>query len=212
MTGPGRAIVRAETARVVELGAALCLIGADGAIHRVDGDSAAVVRRVLELVGRPAAHDAIVAAISAEAGGDAGPIVDQVLELLERTGAVRVTGGAARAREATAGTARGNIVVGVTGAIAAVHAPSLVMALQRRGFAVEVAMSRASRRFVAPAALAAIAQREVHRSLWPATPLAPVPHVALAAWADLVVIYPARRRRSRGSRTASSPTSSPRSR
>ena len=65
------------------------------------------------------------------------------------------------------------------------------MALQRRGFAVEVAMSRASRRFVAPAALAAIAQREVHRSLWPATPLAPVPHVALAAWADLVVIYPA---------------------
>jgi SAM-dependent methyltransferase/3-polyprenyl-4-hydroxybenzoate decarboxylase len=192
MTGPGKAFVRAETARVVELGAALCLVGGDGAIHRIDGDSAAVVRRVLELVGRPAARDAIVAAISAEAGGDAGPIVDQILALLEGSGAVRGTGTAARAREAGgAAQARGNIVVGVTGAIAAVHAPSLVMALQRRGFAVEVAMSRASRRFVAPAALAAIAQREVHRSLWPATPLAPVPHVALAAWADLVVIYPA---------------------
>ena len=98
MTGPGTTIVRAETARVVELGAALCLVGGDGAIHRVDGDSAAVVRRVLELVGRPTGRDAIVAAISAEAGADAGPIVDDIVALLERTGAVRVTGGAAGAR------------------------------------------------------------------------------------------------------------------
>jgi SAM-dependent methyltransferase/3-polyprenyl-4-hydroxybenzoate decarboxylase len=193
-------IVRAETARVVEVGDGVCLVGADGTIARVDGDSAAVVRRVLDLIARPIARDAVALAISREAGADAGPIVDQILELLRATGAARIAEAAPVAaseapgvapRGPSAGLRAGNIVVGVTGAIAAVHAPSLVLALQRRGFAVEVAMSRASRRFVAPAALGAIAQREVHRSLWPATPLAPVPHVALAAWADLVVIYPA---------------------
>src|SRR5438105_2027617 len=44
---------------------------------------------------------------------------------------------------------------------------------------------------VARDALAAIARREPHTSLWPHAAHEPVPHVALAEWADLVVIYPA---------------------
>jgi len=185
-------IVRAETARVVEVGAAICLIGPDGRVHRVDGDSAAIVRRILELIARPVEREALVETIGREAGGDAGAIVGQVVDLLRATGAARVVDGPTPATVAATGQApRANIVVGVTGAIGAIHAPALVLALQRRGFAVEVALSRAARRFVAPSALAAIAQREVHRTIWPATPLAPVPHVALAQWADLVLIYPA---------------------
>lgn len=185
-------VVRADTARIVEVGGALCLIGPDARVHRVDGDSAGLVRRVIELIARPAARDAIVETISRDAGSDAGAIVDQVLDLLRTTGVARVTTAAAAAPIESAGRApRANIVVGVTGAIGAIGAPQLVMALQRRGFTVEVAMSRAARRFVSASALGAIAQREVHRSIWPASPLQPVPHVALAAWADAMVIYPA---------------------
>jgi 3-polyprenyl-4-hydroxybenzoate decarboxylase len=185
-------IVRAETARIVEVGGAMCLVGADGAVHRVDGDSAAVVRRVVELIARPITRDALVEAIGREAGTDAGPIVGQVIELLRATGAARISEGNAPAVADAAGRApRANIVVGISGAIGAIHAPALVLALQRRGFTVEVAMSRASRRFVSASSLGAIAQREIHRSIWPTTPLAPVPHVALAAWADAMIVYPA---------------------
>lgn len=185
-------IVRADTARIVEVGGGLCLIGPDARVHRIDGDSAGVVRRVLELIARPIARDAIVTTISAEAGADAGPIVTQVLDLLRTTGVARVIDAAAPPATEVAGRApRANLVVGVTGAIGAIAAPQLVMALQRRGFTVEVAMSRAARRFVSASALGAIAQREVHRSLWPASPLQPVPHIALAAWADAMIVYPA---------------------
>ena len=186
-------IVRAETARLVELGDAVLLVGGDGQVRRVEGDSAALVRRVVELIARPVERDAVVEQIGREAGAaDAGPIVDQVIELLCGVGAARRVEAAVAAVADAEGTApRLNIVVGITGSIGAVHAPALVLGLQRRGFTVEVALSREARRFVSASALAAIAQREVHRSLWPATPLAPVPHIALASWADLVVIYPA---------------------
>src|SRR5207302_1347910 len=40
-------------------------------------------------------------------------------------------------------------------------------------------------------ALAGLVQREIHTSMWPPAAHVPVPHVALAEWADLVVIYPA---------------------
>src|SRR5437763_73927 len=54
-----------------------------------------------------------------------------------------------------------------------------------------IAVSRAARRFVPAAALAAITHRAPHTSAWPASPVAPVPHVALAAWADVVLVCPA---------------------
>ncbi|HSD90625.1 MAG TPA: flavoprotein, partial [Kofleriaceae bacterium] len=84
-----------------------------------------------------------------------------------------------------------NIVVGVCGAIAASAAPALVTALQRRGHTVEVALTPTASRFVALDALSAILQREPQTSMWPRAPHVPVPHVALAAWADLVLVYPA---------------------
>jgi phosphopantothenoylcysteine decarboxylase/phosphopantothenate--cysteine ligase len=83
------------------------------------------------------------------------------------------------------------VVVGISGAIAATHAPALITALQRRGHTVEVALTATAQRFVSLDALGAIAGREIHTSIWPSRPHAPAPHVALAQWADLVIIYPA---------------------
>jgi 3-polyprenyl-4-hydroxybenzoate decarboxylase/SAM-dependent methyltransferase len=82
-------------------------------------------------------------------------------------------------------------VLGVSGAIAASHAPALLGALLRRGHRVEVAMTPTAQRFAAVDAIAAIAQREPHVSMWPRAAHLPVPHIALAEWAELVVVYPA---------------------
>lgn len=155
----------------------------------MDGDSGELARVVLAFVSQPRAEAEILAHVEALSGqplGEGRAVVVQLLALLAETGAI------SEASEGSNGARIGlNVVVGVSGAIAATHAPALISALHRRGHTVEVALTQMAQRFVAVDALAAIAGRELHTTVWPATPHAPVPHVALAQWADLVVIYPA---------------------
>jgi 3-polyprenyl-4-hydroxybenzoate decarboxylase len=166
-------------------------VGRDGAVHAVDGASAGLVRAALELLAQPLTRDELAAAI-VELSGAALPeprVIDDVLALLRDTGAIhRVRAGATVPAPIAAPGAR--VVLALTGAIGTLAAPALVAALQRRGCDVRVAATRTALRFASVPGLEAITHRRVVRSLWSRDPAVPVPHLELAAWADLIVICP----------------------
>jgi 3-polyprenyl-4-hydroxybenzoate decarboxylase len=178
--------VRSQRAAIVEIGDDIAVVGRDGSVARLSGDSADLAREVIAFVGVPRTRADVIAHIESLAGplGDRASVIDELLGLLATAGAV------SEPPVATAKTGI-HIVLGITGAIAASHAPVLLGSLLRRGHAVEVAMTPTAQRFAAVDAIAAIAQREPHTSMWPRAAHVPVPHVALAEWAELVVIYPA---------------------
>jgi len=83
------------------------------------------------------------------------------------------------------------IVLGVSGGIAAYKAAALASLLVQRGAGVTAVLTRNARRFIGPATFAALTGRPVaSRSFDPAAfPLGA--HIELAARADLVVVAPA---------------------
>jgi SAM-dependent methyltransferase/3-polyprenyl-4-hydroxybenzoate decarboxylase len=182
--------IRSPRAAVADTGEHVYLVARDGVVRRIEGDSAELARAVLAYVAAPRTADEIVAHVESLAGplGERRSVVTELVVLLADTGALSASSTSAAIEHRLPPA---NIVVAVSGAIAATHAPALVTALQRRGHTVEIALTEAAQRFVAIDSLAAIAGREVHTTLWPHTPHAAVPHVALAEWADLVVVYPA---------------------
>ncbi|HTL37044.1 MAG TPA: flavoprotein [Kofleriaceae bacterium] len=189
--------IRSHRAAAVDVGGDVIVIGRDGRVFKLEAESAELARAVLAFVGQPRSEREVIAHLEALGGeplGDRVDVVRQLLAMLAETHAITSTAApAANANEATprAGSTGLNIVIGITGAIAASSSPPLVSALQRKGHTVEICVTPTAQRFVALDALTALAQREVHTSIWPRSPHAPVPHIALAAWADLVIVYPA---------------------
>jgi phosphopantothenoylcysteine decarboxylase/phosphopantothenate--cysteine ligase len=84
-----------------------------------------------------------------------------------------------------------HIVLGVSGGIAAFKSAEVVRELVRRGAEVRVAMTRGAREFVAPLTFAVLSGHEVHTEVWGSGNSPAVDHVALADWADLLVVAPA---------------------
>ena len=84
-----------------------------------------------------------------------------------------------------------NILLGVTGGIAAYKAPLIVRALGAEGAQVRVVTTAAAQRFVAPAALETLSHHPVHADVFGGEAAFPVLHVGLAEWADLVLVAPA---------------------
>ena len=83
------------------------------------------------------------------------------------------------------------VLLGVGGGIAAYKAPELVRQLVQRGAEVEVVMTAAARRFVAPLALQVVSGRPVLTDLFDRAEGAEVKHVSLARAADLALVAPA---------------------
>lgn len=88
------------------------------------------------------------------------------------------------------------VVVGVSGGIAAYKAAELVRALQRKAVDVHVVMTAGAQRFVQPLTFAALTGRKVFTSLWDdatseAAEQKGIDHIALAQWADALVVAPA---------------------
>lgn len=83
------------------------------------------------------------------------------------------------------------VVLAVTGGIAAYKAAEAASRLVREGAEVRVVMSRAAQRFVTPLTFRTLTGRAVVSDLWTDTGLAGVVHVALADWAQVLVIAPA---------------------
>lgn len=85
--------------------------------------------------------------------------------------------------------ARLNVVVGITGGIAAYKAVGVVRALVLEGHDVHVVATEAALRFVGKPTLEAISRNTVHTELYEG--VAEVRHVAIGQAADLIVIAPA---------------------
>ncbi len=84
-----------------------------------------------------------------------------------------------------------NIVLGITGGIAAYKTPELVRRLRDQGADVQVVMTASAREFVTETALQAVSSRPVRDNLWDKAAEASMSHIELARWADAVLIAPA---------------------
>ena len=83
------------------------------------------------------------------------------------------------------------IVLGVTGSIAAYKSCELVRLLVDAGASVRVVMTRSATEFVSPLTFQALSRNEVHRDLLDEKAEAGMGHIELARWADAVVVAPA---------------------
>lgn len=83
------------------------------------------------------------------------------------------------------------VLLGVTGGIAAYKSPDLVRRLREQGADVRVVLTVAAARFVTPLTFQAVSGHPVRTSLWDESAEAAMGHIELARWADLVVIAPA---------------------
>lgn len=84
-----------------------------------------------------------------------------------------------------------NIVLGVSGGIAAYKAAELCSLLRKAGAAVRVAMTESAARFVAPLTFETLTQYPVCQSIWGGSKTFEMEHISWAKWADLLVIAPA---------------------
>src|SRR5206468_12105375 len=84
-----------------------------------------------------------------------------------------------------------NIVLGVTGGIAAYKAPELVRRLRDAGADVRVIVTPNGMRFVSPLSLATVSEHGVIVDQWGDPASGGVDHIELARWADLLLIAPA---------------------
>lgn len=84
-----------------------------------------------------------------------------------------------------------NILLGVTGGIAAYKSVYLVRRLKELGANVQVVMTDAAREFITPLTFQAISGNPVHSSLLDPAAEAAMGHIELARWADAVLIAPA---------------------
>ncbi len=83
-----------------------------------------------------------------------------------------------------------NVVLGVTGSIAAYKAAELVRMFQKQGLEVSVVMTEAATRFIGPLTMRTLSNRPVAVAMFPEDNPDQVPHIALSDWADCMVVAP----------------------
>ena len=84
-----------------------------------------------------------------------------------------------------------NILLGVTGGIAAYKAAEIVRHLKKSGSSVRVVMTKSAEEFITPLTLQALSGNRVSRELLDAETEAAMGHIELAKWADGILIAPA---------------------
>lgn len=84
-----------------------------------------------------------------------------------------------------------NVLLGVSGGIAAYKAAELVRELQELGANVRVVMTRGAREFITPLTLQALSGNPVHTELLDEEAEQGMGHIELARWADLLLLAPA---------------------
>ena len=84
-----------------------------------------------------------------------------------------------------------NILLGVTGGIAAYKAAEIVRYLKKSGSSVRVVMTKSAEEFITPLTLQALSGNRVSRELLDAEAEAAMGHIELAKWADGILIAPA---------------------
>ncbi|GAA5135084.1 bifunctional phosphopantothenoylcysteine decarboxylase/phosphopantothenate--cysteine ligase CoaBC [Thalassotalea piscium] len=84
-----------------------------------------------------------------------------------------------------------NIVLGITGGIAAYKTPELVRRLKDHGADVRVVMTEGAKAFITPLTLQAVSANSVSDSLLDTQAELAMGHIELAKWADFILIAPA---------------------
>jgi len=85
-----------------------------------------------------------------------------------------------------------NILLGVTGGIAAYKCAELVRLMKKEGFQVKVVLTRNATRFITPLTMAVLSENKVYTGLFSADEEdQEIRHISLAHWADMIVIAPA---------------------
>jgi phosphopantothenoylcysteine decarboxylase/phosphopantothenate--cysteine ligase len=84
-----------------------------------------------------------------------------------------------------------NIILGITGGIAAYKTPDLVRKLVAKGANVRVVMTESAKEFVSPLALQAVSGNSISDSLLDKDAEAAMGHIELARWADKLLVAPA---------------------
>lgn len=91
----------------------------------------------------------------------------------------------------TASLANRQVLLGITGGIAAYKAAELVRRLQDCGATVRVIMTPAAIEFITPLTLQALSGNPVHTTLLDPEAEAGMGHIELARWADVLLVAPA---------------------
>jgi len=84
-----------------------------------------------------------------------------------------------------------NIVLGISGGIAAYKTPELVRRLKEHGANIRVVMTNGAKAFITPLTLQAVSGNAVSDSLLNTEAELAMGHIELAKWADLILIAPA---------------------
>ncbi|MFW6456793.1 MAG: flavoprotein [Planctomycetota bacterium] len=84
-----------------------------------------------------------------------------------------------------------NIVLGVSGSIAAYKACSVLRGLMRKGYDVRVVMTDAAQQLIGPATFRALSGNPVATELWINEGRADLVHIRLAEWVDALAVVPA---------------------
>jgi phosphopantothenoylcysteine decarboxylase / phosphopantothenate---cysteine ligase len=84
-----------------------------------------------------------------------------------------------------------NVIVGISGGIAAYKSPDLVRRLKEQGADVHVVMTKSAEQFISALTLQAVSGRAVSSELFDEQAEAAMGHIELARWADVILIAPA---------------------
>ena len=84
-----------------------------------------------------------------------------------------------------------NILVGVTGGIAAYKSAGIVSLLKKKGYKVKVVMTENATKIIGPLTLETLSRNRIYVDMWDSNPHYEVEHISLADWTDMVLIAPA---------------------
>lgn len=84
-----------------------------------------------------------------------------------------------------------NILLGITGGIAAYKSANIVSMLKKKGYNVKVIMTENATEIITPLAIETLSRNKVYVDMWDKNRGYEVEHIALAEWADLILVAPA---------------------
>lgn len=84
-----------------------------------------------------------------------------------------------------------NILVGVTGGIAAYKSANIISLLKKKGYNVKVIMTKNATNIISSLTLETLSKNRVYVDMWDEKSHYEVEHISLSDWADLVLIAPA---------------------
>ena len=84
-----------------------------------------------------------------------------------------------------------NILIGVTGGIAAYKSAGIVSLLKKKGYNVKVVMTENATKIIGPLTLETLSRNRIYVDMWDSNPHYEVEHISLADWANMVLIAPA---------------------